>query len=63
MERGPAETPAPEVTYVGNANSKKFHYPNCSSVSDMKEYNKVFFTCSREEVLAQGYEPCKRCKP
>jgi hypothetical protein len=48
--------------YVGNKNSKKFHYSWCSSVSDIKENNKVTFS-SREEATSQGYEPCKRCEP
>ena len=51
------------VTYILNKNSKKFHRPNCSSVDDMKEKNKQEFYGTREEAIAQGYEPCKRCHP
>ena len=51
-----------EDPYVGNKNSKKFHYSWCSSVSDMKEKNKITFH-SREEAISDGYEPCKKCKP
>ena len=51
------------VTYIGNRNSKKFHYPDCSSVSDMKDSNKVYFYGTRDEPAADGYTPCKRCKP
>ena len=58
----PNET-EPKVTYVANTNTKKFHVPSCSSVTDMKESNKWYFTGAREELIAQGYEPCKRCKP
>lgn len=50
-------------TYILNKNTKKFHYPSCSSVSDMKEKNKQEFTGSRNEVIAMGYTPCKRCNP
>lgn len=50
-------------TYILNTNTKKFHYPNCSSVSDMKEKNKKEYTGSRDDVIAMGYEPCKRCNP
>ncbi len=50
-------------TYILNTNTHKFHYPNCSSVSDMKEKNKKVFTGTRDEAIAQGYVPCKRCKP
>ncbi|MCR4990937.1 MAG: hypothetical protein K6A38_08755 [Lachnospiraceae bacterium] len=49
--------------YVLNKNTKKFHYPNCSSVKAMKEKNKIYFTGTREEVIAKNYDPCKNCKP
>ena len=52
-----------QVNYIANTNSKKFHLPTCSSVKDMKERNKWYFTGTREELIQQGYEPCKRCKP
>ena len=51
------------VTYVGNANTGKFHRPNCASVSRMNPGNKVFFYGGRDEPLRLGYEPCKNCKP
>lgn len=51
------------VTYICNTNTKKFHKPMCSSVKDMHEKNKLEVTLSREEVITQGYVPCKRCKP
>lgn len=51
------------VTYIANIKTKKFHYPDCSSVSDMKESNKLYFTGTRDELIEQGYQPCKRCKP
>lgn len=49
--------------YVLNSNSKKFHYPTCSSVDTMSENNTQYFTGSRDDVIAMGYEPCKRCNP
>ena len=56
--------PAPDtVTYIGNKNSKKLHYPGCSSVDEMKETNKIFFYGDMDEPVRQGYEPCKRCNP
>ncbi|MGN1304568.1 MAG: DNA/RNA non-specific endonuclease [Oscillospiraceae bacterium] len=51
------------VTYVLNTNTKKFHYPSCSSVDQMKDKNKKEVTCSRDEVIGMGYDPCKRCNP
>ena len=50
-------------TYVCNTNSKKFHYPHCSSVEQMKEENRLYTDLSREDLIAQGYEPCGNCKP
>lgn len=49
--------------YIGNRNTKKFHYPECSSVGQMKEENKVYLNCTRDEAIADGYESCKRCNP
>lgn len=50
------------ASYVGNANTGKFHESYCSSVSKMSEKNKVFFS-SRDEATNQGYIPCKICNP
>ena len=52
-----------EPDYVLNTNSHKFHYPDCESVADMNPKNRLDFHGSREEVIAMGYVPCKRCKP
>ena len=53
------------VNYIANKSksSKKFHYPSCSSVSKMKEKNKLYFSGSRDELIQMGYTPCKICKP
>ena len=61
-EPEPEPEPAPTVAYIGNANSKKFHEPSCSSVDDMKEINKVELF-SRDDAISRGYVPCKRCDP
>lgn len=52
-----------ESTYVLNKNTMKFHKPDCSGVSDIKEGNRENFTGSRDELVSMGYEPCGRCKP
>ena len=52
-----------ETTYILNTSSRKFHLPDCSSVSSMKEENKSTYTGSREDLIEQGYEPCGQCKP
>ncbi len=49
--------------YVLNTNTKRFHYPSCSSVDDMKEKNKWRGTFSRAELIAHGYKSCGRCHP
>lgn len=51
------------VTYICNTNTKKFHYPSCSSVNSMSEKNKKEVTSTREELIQQGYDPCGRCHP
>lgn len=56
-------SPPASVTYICNTNTKKFHYPTCSSADQMKETNKLKVNLSRDEVIAQGYVPCKRCNP
>lgn len=50
-------------TYVVNTNTKRFHLPVCTSVDDIKDRNKKEVTCSREELIDEGYIPCKRCMP
>ncbi len=52
-----------QITYICNTNTKKFHYPSCSSVCQMSGKNKKTVTISRDEVIAQGYAPCKKCNP
>lgn len=51
------------VTYILNTNNKKFHYEDCSSVTQMKESNKQEYTGTREDLVKQGYEPCGNCTP
>ena len=48
--------------YVGNVNSKKFHYTDCSFAQKMKASNRVEFN-SRDEAVNAGYIPCKKCQP
>lgn len=53
----------PECDYVLNTNTKKFHYPSCGSVQDMKDKNKEYYTGDRQTLIDRGYSPCGRCKP
>lgn len=62
----PTEAPteaAAGTDYIGNMNTKKFHYAYCSSVKKMKESNKYYYTGAREEMISKGYEPCGNCHP
>ena len=52
-----------EMDYIVNVNTGKFHYPDCRGVKQMKESNKRYVTCDRQELLNQGYESCGMCRP
>ncbi len=60
-EAGSPQSPA--LTYILNTNTGKFHKPECPSVQQMAEKNKLRSNASREEILQCGYEPCGRCRP
>ena len=49
--------------YILNISSKKIHFPDCKSVSQMKEKNKRATSESKAAMLKQGYTPCGNCKP
>lgn len=58
----PAEENPVSYSYVLNTNTMKIHRAGCSSVSQMSEENKGY-TNDYDGAIAQGYVPCKRCKP
>ena len=49
--------------YVLNTRSRKFHLPDCDGAADMSGRNRDDVTCTRDELIGQGYEPCGRCNP
>ncbi len=49
--------------YILNTNTKKFHLPSCGSVRDIKAKHKEEVTGKREDLILEGYEPCKKCNP
>ncbi len=49
-----------EITYVLNTKTKKFHKISCDSLPND---NRKDSSESRENIIAQGYQPCKRCNP
>ncbi len=50
-------------TYIVNLNTKKFHKPNCRSVSSMSERNKKTYKGKKSSLINNGYSPCKICNP
>lgn len=58
-----ADTEAGVQDYVLNKSSRKFHYPTCSSVNQMSDKNKEYFTGTRDELEKMNYSPCGSCRP
>ena len=58
-----AGNPSTRSSYVINTNTGKFHRPDCASATQMKPENRKDVTASRNELVQEGYEPCKQCKP
>ena len=52
-----------DCDYVLNTNSKKFHLPGKSCANSISDKNREEFFGTREELIEDGYEPCKICKP
>ena len=46
--------------YIGNKRSLKFHLPTCRWLP--AEKNRIYFK-TREEAIAEGFVPCKVCRP
>lgn len=49
--------------YVCNTSSKKFHLPSCGSVKTISDKNRENYNGSRDDLIAEGYSPCKKCNP
>lgn len=52
-----------QYDYIANKKTKVFHLPSCTAVSSMNENNKIYHKGDREQLVADGYTPCKRCNP
>lgn len=52
-----------EYDYVLNTNSHKFHLPGKGCAESISDKNRENYCGTREELIAEGYEPCKICKP
>lgn len=65
MATAPAAAPTAQpvaLAYVASRSGKVFHLPSCASARNIKPENRVAFA-AREEAIARGLSPCKRCKP
>lgn len=51
------------MDYVLNTNSKKFHEPTCHSAAKISNKNRKNYHGTREDLIAQGYDPCGNCDP
>jgi DNA-entry nuclease len=51
------------ASYILNTSSKKFHRPDCYSVGKMADKNKKEFKGDRNDLISDGYTPCKNCNP
>jgi micrococcal nuclease len=51
-----------EKYYVGNADTRRFHRPDCSGAADIAPRNLVRLG-TRTAAFDAGYEPCRNCNP
>jgi competence protein ComEC len=57
------EEPTSELSYILNTNTMKFHYYWCRYVSDIAPENFEESSKTRDQLIAEGYVPCKGCNP
>ncbi|MBR6224074.1 MAG: DNA/RNA non-specific endonuclease [Lachnospiraceae bacterium] len=50
-----------DIDYVLNTNTMRIHLPDCKSVADIAEHNKVEYHGDMEYLKKMGYKPCGRC--
>ena len=55
--------PGVKADFVHSVNSKKFHKADANCISRINEENRVYEHCTREEMIENGFEPCKVCNP
>ncbi len=58
----PAKQQAVESSYVASKNGQVFHKPGCQFAGKILPENLVTYS-TREEAIAAGKRPCKRCNP
>lgn len=62
-QAGSAGATATAGSYVLNTNSHKIHLPSCPSVETISPKNRKDVNESREQIISEGYAPCKCCNP
>ena len=55
-------TPTLASDYLANTKSGKFHYADCRTIKHPDAPHFVPYS-SRDEAIADGYEPCGVCEP
>ena len=55
-------TPTLALDYLANTKSGKFHYTDCRTIKHPDVLHFVHYS-SRDEAIADGYEPCGVCEP
>lgn len=58
-----APPPANEANYVLNTSTHKFHRPTCSEIKKIHTENRQDVSGNRNDIISQGYTPCKKCNP
>lgn len=51
-----------DSSFLGNLDTKVYHYPSCAWAQKINSENRIWFTDSNE-ALSAGYKPCKKCNP
>lgn len=59
----PTPTPRMEHTYIMNVNTGVVHIQGCRFEKQMKDSNKKEIVCTRDELIAAGYNLCDTCNP
>ena len=51
------------MTFVYDAEKSIFHTKDCPEVPNISVKRRQFLTCSREDAISWGLQPCEACKP
>ena len=65
LASGQSESSAQNLvgSLVVNTSTKKIHRPSCSAIKDTKPQNKKTVTKTCAQLEAEGYAPCRLCRP